>query len=134
MTEADWEALAIYVNRLRHMLNLDFWAIEIERERPEVESAYAATHIQSQGNVAKLRICHDFRGFEPDLQRVVIIHELLHLYTDRLFSDMLDVIEDIGSSQTYQATRVVFRTQYERLTDALAYAIAPAHPLLEWPS
>jgi Uri superfamily endonuclease len=141
MTPAEWDALGRYVEKLRDSLNLAHWHIDLLREPPDaVEQEPDANLIDGQieiskgGDQAKLRLHRDFRDGEPELQRSTILHELLHLHVDRLFSAMIESIESLASAQTGVALRNVYQPEYERMTERLADAIAPKYDLIEWPS
>jgi hypothetical protein len=139
MTEPEWDALGAYVEKLRHELLLEHWTIRIDRAGPTpidgVETGLidAQMEIRNHGNVGILRVHDNFRAGDPDDQRQTILHELLHLHLDRLFTDMDGMIEGFAAKQAYEATHELVYRQYERMTDALADAIAPKFDLIAWP-
>jgi hypothetical protein len=140
VTPTEWDALERYVTDLKTDLLLGHWHIIIERQQPtatdeesDVNRIDAQTEIEKFGNLARLRVHENFRNGDPEVQRRTILHELLHLHLDRLFSDMLESIEKFASAQAGAAVRDLVFAQYERVTDALADGIAPKYPVIRWP-
>jgi hypothetical protein len=139
MTVPEWDTLAAYVTRLRDDLLLGHWRIELEHLPPkptepdqDVELIDGQIESLREGYTAKLRVHANFRQGTPDDQRETIIHELLHLHFDQLFSDMTDLIEGFAAKQAFEACDVLNRRNYERMTAAVAAAISPKFPLIEW--
>lgn len=140
MNEAEWQALAEYVDKLRIDLLLGHWEIVVQRDPPESDDTGvdaslidAQVVITSNGYFAKLRVHEDFRQGDPDHQRATILHELLHLHSDKAFSDALDAIEGLAGAQANAVANMLLRRGYERSIEAMAQAIAPKYPVIEWP-
>lgn len=132
MTDPEWEVVGQYVDLLRRELLLDAWDIIIEREPPNGENSEAETFIVGESNTAKMRFCHDFRQMPPEKQRVIVLHELMHFFTDRFASDTDEVLESALPKVGYEAIHGLLVHAYERMNDAIAVAIAPKYPLVEW--
>jgi len=139
-TEAKWRALESYVRALAHDLELDAWELRVSREPPEgpdvatgVMRPDAQVFIIAAADVATMHFDSGvFTAAAKDV-RVVTLHELLHLHTDHVFSDMMDEYEVTATVREAFAHKQRHTQHYERMVDRLAHAIAPKYPTIRWP-
>lgn len=141
MNDAEWQVVERYVDRLRHSLLLGHWRIGINRDPPTADGGEPGDdqsmidgqmEIQRDSAIAELRLHANFRDGDPEGQRETIVHELLHLHFDALFSDMYDTISRLASLEAGTALNMLNRRSYERMTQAVAAAIAPRYDLIDW--
>lgn len=128
VTQDKWTALAGYIAELQTALLLGHWRITVAQDASDVD-AWADISVNSQASfTADLRISHDFWRQEPDRQREVLIHELLHLN-----SHQHDAVVDNLEKPLGEIAWAVFSPQYEdateRAVDHLAKVLAQHLPL-----
>lgn len=126
-----WDDLEAYVTEVQAALNVANWKVSVARDASDVE-AWADINPHEQNQTAELRISHDFWRQTPEMQREVLIHEVLHLVTARLDQTVEALEEAMG-----KVLWAVFEPQYENATertvDHLAKVIAPSIPLPDFP-
>lgn len=140
MTPGQARALVEYVTKLQRALRLDHWDVTVSDEPPEatddgIEAADidGQMHVEKFGFNATMRLAPTWPQNSPEAVRHVVVHELLHLHTDPVFSDAVDTIEGLAGAQANAVAFTLLRRGYERMTDALAAAIAPHYDLPTWP-
>lgn len=129
-------ALLRYITKLKRLLFLRVWTIELEDEEPETDATgnlpVASVFVARQANYAKLRVHPMLWQQSAVTQRVTLTHELLHLHVDRLYSDMLTLLKANMPPSALEGVEIMLLDQYERTVDALADAIEQFLPLPEW--
>jgi len=131
VTPKDWKTLTDYITARQADLNLATWKVVVEREPPIDENADATTWIATHSENARMRFASEFRKGDPDYQRITVLHELLHLHIDRLYEASNSVMAEAETPGRVMIAELL-RTEYERVVDRLAVAIAPCYPLIAW--
>lgn len=133
LSERDYLALEEYIEQLLVPMGLAGWSIELKRWECEAD-ALAHIHQNYGHRSAEISVSWEFREFDADKVRYVLVHELVHAHGS--FVDMhcgKDLGKMLGS-----AAHEAWRSGYEQLreleVDAIAHAWAPSLPAFAWPS
>ena len=126
-----WDDLEAYIAELQAALNVANWKVTIARDASDVE-AWADINPHEQNATAELRISHDFWRQTPEMQREVLIHEILHLVTARL-DQTVEALEDAMGKVLWAVFDRQYENATERAVDHLAKVIAPSIPLPDFP-
>lgn len=126
-----WQHLREWLAVALPALNLGGWTVNIVEDASDVD-AWADIDPHSQNHTADLRVAHDFWRQQPEKQRQILTHELVHLITCRHDQVIESLAEPLG-----KIAWSVFEPQHddaaERAVEALAIIIAPLLPLPEFP-
>ena len=126
-----WTLLEEWLIESQTLLYVGDWKVTIIKDASDVD-AWADIDPHSQNLTADLRVAHDFWRQEPEKQRLILTHELLHLVTCRTDRVVENLEEALG-----KVAWAVYSPQYddatERMTDHLAAVIAPSLSLPEFP-
>ena len=127
-----WALLGAYLAELQAALLLSHWRVAVAQDASDVD-AWADISVTSQAAfTAEMRMSHDFWRQEPDRQREVLIHELLHLNAHQADSVVDNLEKPLG-----ELAWAVFSPQYEdateRTVDHMAKVLAQFLPLPEFP-
>ena len=126
-----WTLLEEWLADAQANLGVTDWKVNVVKDASDVD-AWADIDPHSQNLTADLRVAHDFWRQEPDKQRLILTHELLHLVTCRTDRVVENLEEALG-----KVAWAVYEPQYldatERMTEHLATVIAPYLTLPEFP-
>ena len=126
-----WTQLEEWLMESQMLLYVGDWKVTIIKDASDVD-AWADIDPHAQNLTADLRVSHDFWRQEPEKQRLILTHELLHLVTCRTDRVVENLEEALG-----KVAWAVYEPQYEdateRMTDHLAAIIAPSLSLPEFP-
>lgn len=131
MTHAERKRLARYVRTAANTLGLHDWDIRIQDDEPDTKEAWASVSCTYGRRIARIWFSAGFELIDPDEQRHVIVHELLHIHFDRILSQAdgsLPGLLGIGAFSMYMAG---LRENIEHGVDAVADALAAALPVPE---
>ncbi|MHB0938995.1 MAG: hypothetical protein ACYC6A_21590 [Armatimonadota bacterium] len=136
-----WETLGAYVRDIADRMGLTLWSILIETEPPsecgppdDSEATIMATSNASYLTLsAALKFSDDFFDQPVDFQRIMVVHELVHLVTmpQRRAAESIEGSGCLGSRE-YSLWRMHWQYADENVTDTLARIIAPSMPLIDW--
>lgn len=126
-----WTMLEDWLAEAQANLGVADWKVNVVKDASDVD-AWADIDPHAQNHTADLRVAHDFWRQEPEKQRLILAHELLHLVTcrtDRVVENLEDALGKVAWA--------VYEPQYvdatERMTEHLATIIAPYLTLPEFP-
>ena len=126
-----YDVLEAYVAELQAALNVSYWKITVARDASDVE-AWADINPHAQAETAELRVSHDFWKQTPELQREVLVHEMMHVVNARL-DQTIEALEEAFGKIAW----AIFEPQYvnatERVVDHIAKLLAPNLPLPAFP-
>lgn len=126
-----WTQLEEWLTEAQANLAIADWKVIVVKDASDVD-AWADIDPHSQNLTADLRVAHDFWRQEPEKQRLILTHELLHLVTCRTDRVVENLEEALG-----KVAWAVYEPQYtdatERMTEHLATVIAPYLALPEFP-
>ena len=126
-----WTLLEEWLADAQANLGVTDWKVNVVKDASDVD-AWADIDPHSQNLTADLRVAHDFWRQEPEKQRLILTHELLHLVTCRTDRVVENLEEALG-----KVAWAVYEPQYldatERMTEHLATIIAPYLTLPEFP-
>lgn len=126
-----WTLLEEWLADAQANLGVTEWKVNVVKDASDVD-AWADIDPHSQNLTADLRVAHDFWRQEPEKQRLILTHELLHLVTCRTDRVVENLEEALG-----KVAWAVYEPQYldatERMTEHLATIIAPYLTLPEFP-
>ena len=126
-----YDVLEAYVADLQAALNVSYWKITVARDASDVE-AWADINPHAQAETAELRVSHDFWKQTPELQREVLVHEMMHVVNARL-DQTIEALEEAFGKIAWAIFEPQYEDATERVVDHLAKVIAPGLPLPEFP-
>jgi hypothetical protein len=133
VTKRDRKALGKYMRECADLMELRDWHLDLSHDPPAGDDdAYASCEPIEGRRKAVFRFAADFRKQDPETQRMVVAHELVHCH---LAMAQLQAEQDTyplgpAASSLFQAT---FRRNLEYGVDGLAHALAKHLPLIDWP-
>jgi hypothetical protein len=134
MTEQEWTILGEYIRWVANEMGLRDWWIHLAKEPPEGEDADASIFPTQGRKHAVIHVCRGFRELLPDVQRQVIVHELIHCHLaaaeDVIRLDLCATA--ILGQAVYDMTWSTFKRSVEYAVDGMADAWAEKLPLIEW--
>ena len=126
-----WTLLDEWLIESQSALLIADWKVNVVKDASDVD-AWADIDPHAQNLTADLRVAHDFWRQEPEKQRLILTHELLHLVTCRTDRVVENLEEALG-----KVAWAVYEPQYEdateRMTDHLASIVAPLLTMPEFP-
>lgn len=123
------KALMAYLGYLAPRLGLSAWDIFL-RPEPCENPEHAATVSCIPGRkIANIQVAVDFFDTEPEKQRHVLVHELIHIHVDQEFQLIEDTLPGMIGSVAYHPFQAAFRSLHEHGVDAMASVLAPHYPL-----
>jgi len=120
--------LEAYLTMLKREMGLGDWTLHEGERLAEDSDNYATIQAQWGAREATLRLCSGFEALAPDVQRRVLVHELSHLFTDRLVSWVRVWLEELSPAARRQAERLLME-EWEFVTDAVERALSPWMPM-----
>jgi hypothetical protein len=139
MRKRDRRELGDYVRAIADQVGLRDWTIELQigepaDDSPAFENAMASIECVDGRKYALITVTHALRDEPREDLRDTICHELIHAHLNAA----CEVVRVDIREWFPQATHILMFEGYRRLTetavDALAGAVAPHMPLIEWPS
>jgi hypothetical protein len=129
LTDAQHAAFQEYLHALAQRLILADWVVELKRE-PAEDGAIASVCVWDVENYASVYLrWPDFFHKSRDSQRETLVHELLHLVTDRPKRVMEQLAEQLSDNSACQFAREAHRKELEIVVQRLARILAPGLPL-----
>lgn len=114
-------------------MELRDWEVIVAVGDLETPGAGAEVEVVEGRKLARIVVDENFRGKAPDVQRYIVVHELVHCHLTPVQHQVeYDLEKELGR----QADRLFsdgFRRNLEYGVDGLASAIAKHLPLIEWP-
>ncbi len=127
-----WAVLAAYLAELQSALLLSHWRVTVAQDASDVD-AWADISVTNQAAfTAELRISHDFWRQEPDRQREVLIHEMLHLNAHQ-HDAVVDNLEKALGEIAWAVLSPQYEDATERAVDHMAKVLSQYIPLPELP-
>lgn len=119
-----------YARTLADLLGLKDRDIVVERNPPTDADALAYIWCHSDTVNAHIYLSSEFLGqLTPERQRCVVAHELMHIHTTPYDDQVRWMLDHLPQNELTSALPTLVRTEVERLTDRLAYIVAPFLPL-----
>lgn len=132
LKKRDRKALGRYIRQVADLMELHDWHLHLMRE-PCDEDCNAQTRLIYGRKVAEIRVVEGIRLMEPERIRQTITHELVHCHFAAISNQVaIDLPEHLGK----QAAEIFYEAwlrNFEYGVDAIAAALAPSLPLIEWP-
>jgi hypothetical protein len=134
MRKRDREELGRYIRHVADEMGLRDWSIGlVKRELPADQGEQANVEVVYGRKLAKITLRETFRSEHPEDQRQIIVHELVHCHFEPAVGQVRCDLEDHLSRQADRLFWEAFKRNIEYAVDALAEAIAPRMPLIDWP-
>lgn len=133
MTDQEFADIRTYIRSTADTLALKDWRIDVAPD-PSHHDASAEIVVNEGKKWATIYLCWNFRGLDPEMQRKVIIHELLHCHYAGL-QHMIDVDAKkymALSDNEHSILRVTFMRTLEYSVDGVADGIAWSFPFISW--
>ena len=124
------EQLLIYVRMLADMMDLKDWRLSVAEE-PVDSSAQASAQVSAVAGrkMAEIEFCADFSSMSREDQRIVVVHELIHLHFEPMAIMSDNIIKKILGRESAGVFKIAFLQELEYGVDGLALAISPLFPL-----
>ncbi len=116
-----------YCNAALPILRLPQWSVRISADIP-ADDSWADIEVSTNLWQATIRISDDFFRQEPELQRRIIAHELLHIHNAPM-ERLIESLEGVLGSQAYEMLDHLWNAEGERIAEALSFLIADRLPL-----
>ena len=124
-------ALRAWVAEAQTVMGLDHWEITIVEAASDVD-AWADIDAHAQQPTADLRVAFDFWKQEPEKQRLILTHELLHLVLAR-YARISENLEESLGKLAWAVIEPQLEDGEERTIEHLARIIAPYLSLPAFP-
>lgn len=134
LTKKDREALLDYTRWIADEIGLRDWAFEFPGGEPDNENWGADVECLPGRKVANIRFRGDCREWDLDTLRATICHELVHCHLAPLQHQCENDLDGLLGRPSAEVFFNGFRRNLEYAVDAVAEAIAPHMPLIEWPA
>ena len=129
MNDDQHRTVQAYAQDLAGRLLLRDWEVQVFRDPPYSDHAYASAELPDSQDKVIVRLCQEYFGYSPEYQRLWMTHELMHAYLTRV-QDVMDQLKD----QFPDNTAIIFAKQAHHLAievvvQRLARLLAPIMPL-----
>ena len=124
-------ALRVWVAEAQTVMGLDHWEITILEAASDVD-AWADIEAHAQQPTADLRVAFDFWKQDPEKQRLILTHELLHLVLAR-YARISENLEESLGKLAWAVIEPQLEDGEERTIEHLARIIAPYLSLPAFP-
>lgn len=124
---AYWEQ---YVRHLGDLLLLQDWELDISREGPS-GNAWASINVCEVEDQATIKLGAEWGQHSPEEQREYLVHELMHVHTDRARRLVVQLAKQWNENSACQFAEEAYRKENEILVNTLARLLAPGMPLPE---
>lgn len=109
------------------ILRLTHWEIYFQwDDDPENDLALASVQVESDYDIAHVRLADGWRDWDTHTLNRVIVHELLHLHF-RDYDDVLDTAIAPSAYDSRELLRKMAHHELEGLIDRLAHCFVDAH-------
>lgn len=133
MTDAELKVLGEYIRARADEMGLRDWTLTV-KDQPldDSEGAWARCEPTDGEKRATIEVCKEFRTEDADIQRMAIIHELVHCHTASVqFFARVDLSEMLGKAGMLMQQGLERDIEYA--VDGIAVAWAEQFPMIEWP-
>lgn len=124
-------ALRAWVAEAQTVMGLDHWEVTVVEAASDVD-AWADIEAHAQQPTADLRVAFDFWKQEPEKQRLILTHELLHLVLAR-YARISENLEESLGKLAWAVIEPQLEDGEERTIEHLARIIAPYLSLPAFP-
>ena len=118
-----WTLLEDWLIESQSALGVADWKLNVVKDASDVD-AWADIDPHAQNHTADLRVAHDFWRQEPEKQRLILTHELLHLVLAR-YARVTETLEESLGKLAWAVLEPQLEDAEERATEHLARIIAP---------
>lgn len=130
LTKRQRRLLGPYVREVADGLNLRDWRFEILHEPIHSTDEATARLTSTFGrHTATLEFCADFPRMPRDVQREIVVHELLHCWLPAVRAGGWWGIDHLVGEPAMTVFRSAYEEHVELAVDGIANAIAPLFPL-----
>jgi hypothetical protein len=133
VTSAEDKALGAYIRACADEMGLRDWTLTFKSEPlDDSEGAWARCQPTDGEKRATIEVCKEFRTEDADIQRMAIIHELVHCHMASVqFFARNDLSEMLGKSGMLMQQGLERDIEYA--VDGIAVAWAEKFPMIGWP-
>lgn len=131
MNDRARRSLAKYIFSIAKEFGLRDWDLYLMPEKPPDEEAAASVRCVYGRRKANIYIGDDFWHSNPEEQRRIILHELIHVHQDQTLTLVEETLPDLLGKPAMFTFEKAYRQANEHGVDALAAAIADRYPLWE---
>ena len=124
-------ALRAWVAEAQTVMGLDHWEVTIVEAASDVD-AWSDIEAHAQQPTADLRVAFDFWKQEPEKQRLILTHELLHLVMAR-YARISENLEESLGKLAWAVIEPQLEDGEERTIEHLARIVAPYLSLPAFP-
>jgi hypothetical protein len=131
LTERELRKIAKYIAVVANALGLRDWSLRLHDDEPDDKDAQASVATVYGRKIAHVNLGHGFSMLDPEEQRHVIVHELLHVLMDPTWTLVNQALPGQIGVSAWGVFEAAYRERMEHAVDAIAKALAPALPLPE---
>lgn len=132
MKKRDHRELCRYIRWVANELGLHDWTIHVMHE-PAESNKSGNIHCTDGARECFISFAWNFRSLPAEEQRETVVHELLHAQHATCWHMVQSDLAEALGKPTYYVFCDSYRRAMEYSVDALAKAIAPRFPLIDWP-
>lgn len=135
MSAARHSAITKYVTTLANLMNLSHYDISVSKSYDNIvrgAEVFASMEVRPDADAGTLFVSQNFFDkYNAPVQRVTLVHELIHLHVDALWSFIYQsgVLKEILGLPAYSILEEASRSAMERMVDQIAYGWAISLPL-----
>lgn len=133
VTKKDHQALSGYIRLIADEIGLRDWSFKLLDEPPDNPDWLADVNCQQGRRFAFIRVRSDFRDSDLSDVRSTICHELVHCHLAPLQHQCDNDLDGLLGRAAAEVFSGGYRRNLEYAVDAIAEALAPHLPLIEWP-
>lgn len=124
MTVGSHRRLALYLRWLADRVELRDWTLDLSFEAlPDDADALAQVEIVYGRKRAKVTLCREFSHLDPEVQRHVLLHELVHCHFDEAHRAPERTLDTLVGKPAAVVLLDQIRTALEHGVDAIASAL-----------
>ncbi len=131
MTLKQYRSLARYIRSIADALGLRDWTFDLSHQPAHDVNEMASIECVFGRRFAVIQVCANFADLDPELQRHVVVHELLHAAMSGTHSYVYHSLPSLLGESGWSAFESAYRQQEEHATDGIAAAIGRGFPLWE---
>jgi len=132
MNEYEFACLCTYVRAMADEVGLRDWTFTIMREPAKGDDLGAEITVTYGRRHANVSVCRDWNSLPDHERRHIVVHELLHCFTNAPHMRTEVMLEDLVGAAVWPVVEASLRMDMEHVTDAIASALAKHLPLPEW--
>ena len=119
-----------YIRNTMDVMGLKDWQFDLSN-KPAPSGRIAQVEVWGDSMTATFWL-GSFFDYGPRMQREIIVHEIVHCHTDKMFKRAREVMRKTLGREAFEVALDSFEQVHELTVDAIASAWARMLPLIDW--